>query len=103
VTPVGEGSRFDVVLEEKLPADALVGARSAALHDGMLTTPEDFSGEIVHVLLLRLEAVGRFEHAGSRLATARREEAGERQVDCECSQLRVLDDARSCTAYQVFL
>jgi hypothetical protein len=38
-----------------------------------------------------------------RSAPTRREEAGERQVDEECSQLRVLGDARSRAAYQVFL
>jgi hypothetical protein len=54
---VGEGSRFDVVLGEELPADALVDARATALHDGMLATPEDLSGEVGHVLVLRLESV----------------------------------------------
>jgi hypothetical protein len=38
-----------------------------------------------------------------RSAPTRREEAGECQVDEECSQLRVLGDARSRAAYQVFL
>jgi hypothetical protein len=38
-----------------------------------------------------------------RSAPTRREETGFRQVDGECSQLWVLDDAQMRAAYQVFL
>jgi hypothetical protein len=65
VAPVDEVSRFDFVLEEKPPADALVDARAATVHDGMLTTPEDLSGQVRNVLVLPLEAVGRLECARS--------------------------------------
>src|SRR5215211_9191759 len=58
---VGEGSRFDVVLEEKLPADTLVHTRAAALYDRMLTTPKDLSRLGGRILVLRLESVSRFE------------------------------------------
>jgi hypothetical protein len=65
VAPIGKASRFDVVLDEKPPDDALVNARAAALNDGMLATPEDLSGQVFHVLILRLEPVGRIERTCS--------------------------------------
>jgi hypothetical protein len=58
-------SRFDVVLEVDSPGDTLVNACAAACYDRMLTTSEDLSREVVHILILRLESVSRFERTGS--------------------------------------
>ena len=62
---IEEFSRFDFVLEVKTPADTLESTCAAALYNRMLTTPKDLSKEVVHILVLRLEAVSSFERTGS--------------------------------------
>jgi hypothetical protein len=50
VASIGEVSRFDVVLEEKLPADTLENTRAAVLYNRMLATPKLLSSQVVHIL-----------------------------------------------------
>src|SRR5919112_3274659 len=60
-----------------MPADTLEDTCAAALYNRMLTTPKDLSREGVHILVLRLESVSRFERTGFTLVRAN-EELGSR-------------------------
>src|SRR5919112_2540405 len=60
-----------------MPADTIENTRAAALYNRMLTTPKDLSREGIHILVLRLESVSRFERTGSIQVRAN-EELGSR-------------------------
>jgi hypothetical protein len=59
MTSLGEISRYHIVFEVKPPDDALIDTFAAARYNRMFTSSNDLSGQIVTILELRLEMVGR--------------------------------------------